>query len=353
MTSVVIFGGYGTFGKRVARELARLGVPLAIAGRDGARAEALARELGPTNRGITADVSRSDSCLEALRGHRVAVNCAGPFGSLGPALLDSCVEAGCHYADINDDRAYTSLVRSRGPAFAERGLAAVFGCSTLPGISGALAARAQEGTNVVPQRLRVTLFLGNANPKGAAAIQNFVNLLGKPFPAPQGTLRGFRSLEFVRIPGDLGRRPALDVESPEYDLFPERFGVRSVSVKVALELSVATYGFGLLAWLPWHPGRRFSRFVDWVGRHAPALGSTSAAVIVDLFFADGLVRRAILLARNDGQRMGALPCAFAVQELAHSRTPILGPVPAYEFLGAAPLLDRLVAEGSELDVTAV
>jgi hypothetical protein len=350
MQSAVVFGGYGTFGARVAQELARAGVRLRIAGRDRSRAEVFARELGPIHQGVGADVTDDASCREALHGHPVAVNCAGPFGQFGPALLDSCLEAGCHYADINDDRAYTALVRSRGPAFAERGLVAVYGCSTLPAISGALAVRGLSGSDRVPERVRVTLFLGNANPKGSAAIRNFVNLLGKPFPAPQGTLRGFRTLETVQMPGPFGWRPALDVESPEYDLFPEQFGVRSVSVKVALELRVATYAFGLLAWLPWHPGRWFASCLAWIGRHAPAIGSTSAAVITELFFDGGSVRRASLLALQDGQRMGALPCALVARALATEPTPAVGSRTAYEFLGAVPLLEQLVTEGSELDV---
>ena len=40
-------------------------------------------------------------------------------------LLEACLEAGCHYADISDDRGYTALVRSFGERFAKGGLAAV------------------------------------------------------------------------------------------------------------------------------------------------------------------------------------------------------------------------------------
>ena len=42
MKPVLVLGGYGAFGGRVCRELARLGAPLTVAGRDGARAAAFA-----------------------------------------------------------------------------------------------------------------------------------------------------------------------------------------------------------------------------------------------------------------------------------------------------------------------
>jgi len=80
MSNAVVLGGYGTFGTLVARELARLGVCVTVAGRDSARAEALACSLGPVHHGLAADVTRPESCRTALRGQAVAVHCAGPFG---------------------------------------------------------------------------------------------------------------------------------------------------------------------------------------------------------------------------------------------------------------------------------
>jgi uncharacterized protein YbjT (DUF2867 family) len=42
---VIILGGYGNFGKRIARLLTRKGIAVIIAGRDRAKAAALARAL--------------------------------------------------------------------------------------------------------------------------------------------------------------------------------------------------------------------------------------------------------------------------------------------------------------------
>lgn len=139
MSRVIVFGGYGVFGSQVGRLLADEGTPLTIAGRDISRAEACARNLGGDCRACSADVTRPDSCRSALDGHAVAVNCAGPFRAFDSTLLEACLEVGCHYTDIADDRGYAALVRSFDTRFRERGLAAVYGCSSLPGISGSLA----------------------------------------------------------------------------------------------------------------------------------------------------------------------------------------------------------------------
>jgi NAD(P)-dependent dehydrogenase (short-subunit alcohol dehydrogenase family) len=350
VTPAVVFGGYGTFGTQVARELGRLGVPLVIAGRDLARAETLAGELGPPHRAVAADVGDPASCRTALQGQAVAVNCAGPFAGLGPALLQACLETGCHYADIAEDRGYAALVRGLDEQFRQRDLVAVYGCSSLPAISGALGLAAREGCSAIPERARVTLFIGNDNPKGAGAIAALIRVLGKPIGAPQGVVYGFRDREVVPLPQPFGPRAVFNFESPEYDLFPKLLGVTAVSVKVGFELRPANYAFAFLAALSLRYGPRTVRFLKRLGDFSRGIGCSGGAVMTELFFPDGGTRRATLLARADGQRMAALPCARAVHALCAGAHAAWGAMTAYEFLGAAALLGHLTEAGFELRV---
>lgn len=348
MNSAVVFGGYGTFGAHVSRELARLGVPLVICGRNRARAGAFARQLGPPHRAGSADVDDPRACRALVRGQAVAVNCAGPFARFGPALVEACLEAACHYADIADDRRYVALVRGHGGRFAERRLAAVYGCSSLPAISGALGLAARARARSDPDRARVTLFIGNKNPKGGAALESLLRVLGQPIQAPQGMVRGFGHREVVPLPAPFGPRAVFNFESPEYDLFPALVGAGSVHVKVGFELGAATYALALMARLGLNYGRRTARLVQALGGCVRWAGTSGGAVMTELFFADGSARRATLLARTDGQRMAALPCALAVAALCAGTHRAEGAVTAFELLGARPLLDRLVAAGFEL-----
>jgi len=265
-------------------------------------------------------------------------------------LLEACLEAGCHYADIADHRAYTSLVRSFAGRFAERGLAAVHGCSSLPGISGALAARLREAAPAPVERARVTLFIGNRNPKGQAAIRSLLSGLGRPIAAPQGTRFGFRDREVVPLPAPFGRRAVFNFDSPEYDLFPALLDTRSVVVKNGLELRSATYGFALLARLGQGYGARMARCLELPGRLLGRLGCSGGAVMTELFFRDGSVSRAALVACRDGQRMAALPCALVAQALLEGPGGKIGATTAYQFLGACLLLEKLVQFGFHLNL---
>ncbi|MSP60370.1 MAG: hypothetical protein EXR72_08520 [Myxococcales bacterium] len=346
--SAIVFGGYGTFGSLVARELACLGIAVRVAGRDRLRAETLAESLaGSGHRGIAADVTRPDEVRAALDGQRVAVSCAGPFARLGDALLLGCIAAGCHHVDLSDDRAWANRVRSLDGHFRARRLAAAWGCSSLPGLSGALALCALSGAVSTPERARVTLFIGNRNPKGVAAIRSIVGGLGKPIAAPQGILRGFGGREVVVLPPPFGRRAVYDLESPEYDLFPPLLGVRAVSVKVGFGLRSATLAFALLARLSSEFGDGAAALLGGAGDLVRGVGGSGGAVMSELFFPDGTVRRAAISTPDDGQRMVALPCAWTAARLLQPDPPV-GALTAYQLLGARPLLDRLVAEGCTL-----
>ena len=349
MKTAIVFGGCGTFGSLVARHLASLKVPTVIAGRDGARIERFAAELGAPHRAIVCDVTDAASCCETLKtcggSDAVAVNCAGPFSHLGTALIDACLDAGSHYCDINDDRSYFKRVRERNGAFAARKLAAVCGCASLPAISGALAMRLR-GTGAPPARARATLFIGNKNPKGFAAIHSAVESLHRPIAAPQGTIYGFQDGETIPVPRPFGPRKAYNFESPEYDLFSELLGVTSVSVKVGFEMRAANWVFNALAQLPAGLfGKRFATLMFWLGKCSPPMGCSGGAIVTELFWADGNQRVGSVSSPEHGQRMAVLPCVFAAYDLCSDAGTKWGAMTAYEFLGGDAMLSRIASEG--------
>jgi len=342
---VVVFGGYGVFGAYVTRELARRGHAVTVAGRDGVKAEEAGRALGAPHRGVAADAANAESCRHALAGQSVAVSCAGPFRALGEALLEACLEARCHYVDIADDREHAARVRARDDRFRRAGLTAAYGCSSLPGLSGALALRAREGSGTSPQRARVTLFIGNDNPKGEAAVRSAVAGLGRPIAAPQGTLRGFADREVVVLPPPFGRRGVYNFDGAEYDLFPALTGVTSVTVKVGFESRLATRVFAGLAGLAGREtgyGEKTARILSGLGRLAGRTGHEGGAVLVELEWTDGTVRRASLVG---DQPMASLPCVLVAAALSRGDVARPGAATAYEVLGHQELLLAMAGSG--------
>lgn len=345
MRPVVVFGGYGAFGSHVARELARMGHVVTVAGRSREKAEAAAASLGPPHRAMAADVTDPESCRRALAGQSASVSCAGPFSAVGEALLEACLRARCHYADIADDRAHAARVRGWAERFRDAGLTAAYGCSSLPGLSGALALLAREGAVPPPERARVTLFIGNANPKGEAAVRSAVAVLGRAIAAPQGTVRGFGDREVVALPPPFGRRAVYNFDGAEYDLFPALLGVSHVTVKVGFEMGLATRTFALLGRVASGYGTGTGRVLTGVGRLAGRTGHEGGAVLVELAWPDGIVRRASLVG---DQRMAALPAALVAAALARGDCARPGAATAYELLGHRQLLQAMAACGYSL-----
>jgi hypothetical protein len=344
---VVILGGYGVFGTHVARSLAGYGIPVIVAGRDRGRAKYLAAELGPAHGFTHVDLTDSRTIAPAIRDASVVIHCAGPYRSGDRTVLQACLDQGCHYVDINDNRAYLATVLADHDKFASRGLFAAAGCSSLPAISGALAIHARAGLSASPQCVRVTLFIGNNNPKGAAAVTSMMMGLGRTIHVPQGTLHGGRHPELVSLP-HFGNRTVVAFESPEYDLFPSLLGTREVRVKVGFEMALATRMMTLLARAGPRWGRRTANILIRCSSLFRRVGCSGGVVQTELFDAGGMSRRSALFGASDGQRMAALPAALVARALCESPPPRPGAGTAYELLGAEGLLGLLVKEGFEL-----
>jgi short subunit dehydrogenase-like uncharacterized protein len=108
--SWLIYGAYGYTGELIAREAVRRGHRPILAGRDAAKIEPLARELGCEWRAFG---------LEAidLSGVSLVLHCAGPFVRTSAPMVDACLAAGAHYLDITGEiEVFESILNRDGEA---------------------------------------------------------------------------------------------------------------------------------------------------------------------------------------------------------------------------------------------
>lgn len=145
---VVVAGARGVFGSLIVEEL-----------RD-------AYDVVPTTREIL-DLSDLDAVAAFALNAYAFVCAAGPFQKFDRAIVRTVVDAGAHWLDISDDaRWFFDLIDDRAldARARTRGVAVIPGLSSLPAISCALARR------LMTAKAEITLFIGNDNAKGAAAI---------------------------------------------------------------------------------------------------------------------------------------------------------------------------------------
>jgi len=124
---IAVYGATGFTGGLIARELRARGADFVIAGRDRAKLEALAVELGgvPT---AAAPVDDAAGLREMLEPCAAVVACAGPFTLHGEPVLAAAVKTGTHYLDTTGEQPFIRMVFDRyGARAAERGAALVSG----------------------------------------------------------------------------------------------------------------------------------------------------------------------------------------------------------------------------------
>jgi short subunit dehydrogenase-like uncharacterized protein len=102
----MIYGASGYTGELIAREAVRRGERPLLAGRDAAKIEPLARELGYEWRAF--DLSAPD-----LSGVELVLHCAGPFIHTSKPMVRACLDAGVHYLDITGEIAVFEKVLAR------------------------------------------------------------------------------------------------------------------------------------------------------------------------------------------------------------------------------------------------
>jgi short subunit dehydrogenase-like uncharacterized protein len=96
--SWLLYGATGFTGGLVARAAKARGHNVILAGRDQARLETLAGELGTSFRVF--DMGQRDAIDRGLGGVRLVLNCAGPFSLTASTLAQASLRTGAHYLDI-------------------------------------------------------------------------------------------------------------------------------------------------------------------------------------------------------------------------------------------------------------
>ncbi|MEW7122149.1 saccharopine dehydrogenase family protein [Acinetobacter nosocomialis] len=106
----LVYGANGYTGELIAREAVRQGLKPTLAGRNKAKVEALAQELGLDYKAFGLD--NVDAISEQLQGFKLVMHCAGPFSATSKPMMEACINAGAHYLDITGEIAVFELAQS-------------------------------------------------------------------------------------------------------------------------------------------------------------------------------------------------------------------------------------------------
>ncbi len=247
---VLVLGGYGVFGGRLARLLLEDGVEVVVAGRSETKAQAFCDEFGGA--ALALDKNDRDAVSAALRGTDVLVDAIGPFqGYDGYPLAEAAIAAGCHYLDLSDDAGFTAGISALDASAKAAGVAVLSGVSSVPALSSAAVEALKTDLSEITL-IDTAILPGNRASRGWSVMEAILSQVGRPLaqwrggawvdtPAWGGVVRR-------ALPKGL-RRPASPIGAPDLVLFPEAYQARSVLFRAGLELGVMHHGLRVFGWL--------------------------------------------------------------------------------------------------------
>jgi saccharopine dehydrogenase-like NADP-dependent oxidoreductase len=235
--SILIAGGYGVVGQRIAADLAP-DYPVIVAGRHLEQAKATAAAIGHGVRGRELDVTVEASIAAALEDVATVISC---IDQPRRELLHAAIERGLRYTDITPHLvefgrgAEYEVIRGAARASGAR---VVLGTGIVPGISNVLV-RAVADTLGGADVIETSLLLSASDASGPASFDYFVKELTMPFAVhvdgADRPAHAFSDPRVIEFPAPFGARSAYLFPFSDQVLYPRTMGARTVLTRLAIE----------------------------------------------------------------------------------------------------------------------
>ena len=245
MQRILVLGAYGFFGSRICAALAKNPrIQLILAGRDLRKATAAAYQLGlSADHARAVDVTHPQLALQLRKlGITTLIHTAGPFQQQGYEVARAAINAGCHYLDLADGRAFVTGITRLDAEARAAGVSVVSGVSSLPALSCAVVDR-YRGEFSRLDAIRIGITSGAVIP-GVATLRAVLGYCGKRFRTLENgawiDVYGWLDTREHEFPKTVGVRRIGRCDVPDLDLLPKRFaGVKTVSFHAGFASSTA------------------------------------------------------------------------------------------------------------------
>ena len=299
---ILVLGGYGNFGKRlVTNLLENYNHDIVVSGRSQPRGQAFKEQLASRYQKhiefVVLDVLSSylaQSFKEITPD--IVVNATGPYqiqqdGQGSYQVARACIEIGCHYVDLADDRAFVenfSKTLNRGAR--QRDVMLVSGASSVPGLSFAVIDEYLSEFSEL-QSIRYGISPGNQTERGEATVASILSYTGQPFSTllngKHQSIYGWQNLRLYNFGSPLGRRWMGNCNIPDLSLLPNYYpSIKTVHFQAGLEISLLHVGLWCLSWFSrlrlvkcW---ARYSRAITQMSEWFMSWGSNAGGMYVEL-----------------------------------------------------------------------
>ena len=334
-STILIIGGYGVFGGKLADALsADPAFDVIVTGRDLHKAEQFCADKACRPMALDKDAPDFAAQIAAARPF-IVIDASGPFqaeDSMVYRVAEAALACGAHYLDLSDDGAFTGGIDVLNDMALEKGLTVLSGVSSVPALSSAaVMALAEDFTEI--DHIESIILPGNRAPRGLSVVQAIVGQAGRPLASCRAgrwvpvTGWGDHRTITLEIPGEapVRNRWASLIGAPDLVLFPEYFQARSVSFRAGLDLKLLHGGLTLLS-LPVRAGliRSLSPLapaLKWVADRLEPFGSSTGGMRVSVSgqTPEGKPERrdwTLIVQGGDGPSIPSIPAEILCRKLA-------------------------------------
>lgn len=255
MNQVLILGGYGNFGSRIAAALVKDNISIIIAGRERQKAKSLANKLNKDAAENIISIAAFDANQELskqldLLKPAIVINTIGPFQTADYSIAKTCIQHDIHYIDLADARDFVTGITCLHSLAKENNVLVVSGASTVPGLSSAVLDHYKNDFAMIDS-LIYGISPGQKAPRGLATTESILTYLGKPLK-PWGshkqTCFGWQNIYRQEYP-ELGKRWMANCDIPDLDLFPSTYGIKNIRFSAGMENSALHLGMWMMSYL--------------------------------------------------------------------------------------------------------
>lgn len=361
---ILVLGGTGGFGSIICRQLRDEHHVVVAAGRDQAKGSKFVRDNPDID---FMQIDREHITPQDLIGFHILVDAAGPFRGQGRHPARMAIAAGIDHLDIADDRGYVLGVGELDAKARAAGVRILSGCSSVPALSGAIAAELADGMEAV-HLVEIAISASSQAAFGRSVLHSMLSSAGRPIARSDGS-RGVamtdpRRLRVAHDGRDAIDRIVLEVDGPDQDLLTNGLpGRPAVRFRAGGELGMHNMAMRLVARLVQsgilRNGASLLHLAGLARRITGSMGDGRSAMEVRLTGKTGGRRvtrvRSLIAERNMGPRIPCLIVPAIVQAIAEGRVepgarPGIGVIGVRETLARMPT-GSISIETSENDDT--
>jgi Saccharopine dehydrogenase and related proteins len=271
MKRILVIGGYGHVGQKIARRLVAANRVVTLAGRDGAKAAAVATRL--ECEGAILDLDHPESWAAPLSAAEVVICC---LDTQTPDLAWAVLARGARYIDISATDAVLHRIEALDGLARKNNTLAVLSVGLAPGLTNLLVREARVRCPGAT-RFRIGVLLGLGDSHGPAAIDWTLRGL---VPLARGDIQP------MRFGHDRRALPSIPFDfSDQHSLMRREFPNVETRLALASPL-ISPRSLQLLGWMAGRSGLRKA-----LARLMPFLriGSNRAALVVEAYTENDVV----------------------------------------------------------------